>query len=124
MNNNIDYRSNAYSNINTNQAQHLQFQQEFDEKLKSIGKYISEEDFQKIHSENEINFYQTDSPFPFINNNSFSHKMKPIEFEGGNIYEGEWNENFVMDGHGKYFLFEEKVLAEGIFEKGELKKLG
>ena len=75
----------------------------------------------KILSENEINYYQPNSPFPFINNN-FSHKMKPIEFEGGNIYEGEWNENFVMDGHGKYFLLEEKVLAEGIWEKGELKK--
>lgn len=123
INNNIENKlNNTYSNINTNQAQNLHFHEEFEEKLKSIGKYISEEEFQKILLESEINFYQPNSPFPFINNNSFSHKMKPIEFEGGNIYEGEWNDNFVMDGHGKYFLIEEKVLAEGIWEKGELKK--
>ena len=109
------------TNFNSNQAQNPNFLQKFEEKLNSIGKYIPEEEFKNLLSEIEPNLYIPNEPFPFeIRSNS--HKMKPIEFEQGNIYEGEWNENFEMDGYGKYFLREEKVLAEGIWEKGELKK--
>ena len=105
-------------NLKTNEN----FLQLFEAKLNSIGKYIPEEEFQSMLSENLINLYEPNSPFPFGNGNPLSHKMKPIQFEQGNIYEGQWNENFEMDGYGKYFLKEEKVLAEGIWEKGTLKK--
>ena len=68
-----------------------------------------------------INIYKQNDPLPFQRKNFLSHQMKPVEFSGGNIYHGEWNENYEMDGCGKYFLREEKVLCEGIWEKGELK---
>ena len=87
-----------------------------------MGKYIPEEEFHKILNDINNNLYKPNDPFPFENMNPSPHKMKPIEFEQGNIYEGEWNENFEMDGYGKYLLKEENVLAEGIWEKGELKR--
>ena len=118
--NNIGLTTNT--NINSNQKKDPNFLQEFEEKMSSIGKYIPEEEFQSMISENISNLYVTNDPFPFESGNPNAHKMKPIEFEQGNVYEGEWNENLEMDGHGKYFLKEERVLAEGIWEKGELKK--
>ena len=118
---NIGLTTNTNFNI-TNQAEKPDFFQEFESKINTIGKYFPEEDFQKMLSENSDFLYKPEEPFPFGTGNELSHKMKPIEFPEGNIYEGQWNENLEMDGYGKYFLKEEKVLAEGIWEKGELKK--
>ena len=108
------------SETNTYQTPNKNFFIKFEEKIKSFGKLISEEDFQMIISDN-INIYKQNDPFPFHRKNFLSHQMKPVEFNGGNIYHGEWNEDYEMDGYGKYFLKEEKVLCEGIWEKGELK---
>ena len=119
--NNIGLITNTNYN-NTNQVEHQDFLQEFESKINTIGKFFPEEDFQRMLSENSDIFYKPEEPFPFGTGSEFSHKMKPIEFPEGNIYEGQWNEKFEMDGYGKYFLKEEKVLAEGIWEKGELKK--
>ncbi len=118
---NIGLTTNTNFNI-TNQAEKPDFFQEFESKINTIGKYFPEEDFHKMLSENSDFLYKPEEPFPFGTGNELSHKMKPIEFPEGNIYEGQWNENFEMDGYGKYFLKEEKVLAEGIWEKGELKQ--
>ena len=118
---NIGLTTNTNYNI-TNQAEKPDFFQEFESKINTIGKYFPEEDFQKMLLENSETLYKPEEPFPFGTGNELSHKMKPVEFPEGNIYEGQWNENFEMDGYGKYFLKEEKVLAEGIWEKGELKK--
>ena len=119
-NNELIYDNNLPSEKN-DQAK---FNQEFDEKLKLLGKYISEEEFETIISEitNNKNLNISNAPFPFQkNNNNNSYKMKPIEFLQGNVYHGEWNENMEMDGYGKYYLKKEKVLVEGIWEKGEIK---
>ena len=110
------------NNYMTNKDENPNFIQEFEEKLNTIGKYFPEEEFHTILSSNSEILYKPESPFPFGIGNPFSHKMKPIQFPEGSIYEGEWNENFEMDGYGKYYLKEEKVLAEGIWDKGELKK--
>ena len=118
--NNIEFTLNT--NTNANQITNKNYIQEFEERLNSMGKYIPEEEFQNIILDNENNLYKPNEPFPFRSNNQFPHKMKPIEFEQGNIYEGEWNDKFEMDGYGRYLLKEEKVLAEGIWEKGELKR--
>ena len=97
------------------------FFQEFDNKLKFIGKYISEDEFDNMIPE-EAHKLMKNEPFQLIKKeNSNSHKVRPVEFENGNIYFGQWNDDFEMEGYGKYYLKEEKVLAEGIWEKGELK---
>ena len=96
------------------------FVQEFEEKVKFIGHFITESEFETIIPE-ETNKYMKDKVFPLQLKNNNSHKIKPVEFENGNIYFGQWNEDFEMEGYGKYYLKEEKVLAEGTWEKGELK---
>ena len=124
-NNENNLQNNTEYNIiglTSNTINNPEFIQEFESKLEKIGKYIPELDFQKILSENNEIIYKPEDPFPFGNGNDSSYKMKPIEFPEGNIYEGQWNENLEMDGYGKYYLREEKVLAEGIWEKGELKR--
>ena len=96
------------------------FLKEFDEKIKLLGNYISEQEFEIMIPE-EANKYIKEQPFPIELKNNSSYKIKPVEFENGNIYYGEWNDNFEMEGYGKYYLKEEKVFAEGKWEKGELK---
>lgn len=108
------------SEANTFQHPSQNYFIEFEKRLKSIGKFVSEEEFQMAISEN-INIYMQNDPFPFHRKNFLSHKMRPVEFTQGNIYYGEWNEEYEMDGYGKYYLKEEKTLCEGIWEKGELK---
>lgn len=96
------------------------FLKEFDEKIKLIGQYMTEQEFEIMIPE-EANKYIKEQPFPIELKNNSSYKIKPVEFENGNIYYGEWNDNFEMEGYGKYYLKEEKVFAEGKWEKGELK---
>lgn len=96
------------------------FLKEFDEKIKLIGQYMTEQEFETMIPE-EANKYIKEQPFPIELKNNSSYKIKPVEFENGNIYYGEWNDNFEMEGYGKYYLKEEKVFAEGKWEKGELK---
>ena len=97
------------------------FLKEFNEKLQFIGKYISEEEFELMIPESANDFIKKES-FPFLQKeNILSYKMAPVEFENGNIYNGNWNESIEMEGYGKYYLKEEKVLVEGIWEKGQLK---
>ena len=115
---------NCVSEANKYQKNDSKFIEEFNQKIKLIGKYISEEDFDALISElTNINSNIPKESFPFKkNDNTFSYKMPPVELEQGNIYYGEWNENMEMDGNGKYYLKKEKVLAEGLWEQGELKK--
>ena len=109
--------SNNKSNINHKNS----FFTEFDEKVKLIGNYVSEEEFDIMIPEEAKKHIENES-FPSNLKNNNSYQIKPVEFENGNIYHGQWNDNFEMEGYGKYYLKEEKVFAEGIWEKGELKR--
>ena len=97
------------------------FLKEFDEKIKLIGNYISEQEFEIMIPEESKKHMKNESFLSDFKNNK-NHQIKPVEFENGNIYFGQWSDNFEMDGYGRYYLKEEKVLAEGIWEKGEIKK--
>ena len=110
----MDLKLFSNTNPDANQSLNNNFIKEFDEKLQSMGKYIQEEEFHNILTDIDNNLYKPNDPFPFESMNPFPHKIKPIEFEQVNIYEGEWNENLEMDGYGKYLLKGENVLAEGI----------
>jgi hypothetical protein len=97
------------------------FYKEFDEKIKLIGNYLSEKEFEMMIPEEAKKFINNESSLSNLQKRT-SYQVKPVEFENGNIYHGQWNDNFEMEGYGKYFLKNEKVLAEGVWEKGELKK--
>ena len=102
--------------------EHSIFLQKFDEKLPYIGKYIPIKDFESVIPEN-AHRYMTEKTIEIPNNiyNIKNYEIKPVEFtNGNNIYQGGWNENFEMEGYGKYYLKDEKVLAEGFWKNGEL----
>ena len=113
----LNNNKNNLNNINNDNT----FLQEFEEKIKFIGQFMTEDEFENMIPEEANNFMKNES-FPFEEKNTNSHKIKPVDFENGNIYFGHWNDDFEMEGYGKYYIKEEKVLAEGIWEKGELKK--
>ena len=119
-NNNNSIKNNSKGiNNSTNSNKSNQFLQEFDEKVKFIGTAVTEEEF-LIMLPDQVNTIIQNEPLQY-NKEKKSHNMKPIEFTNGNIYHGQWNKNFEMDGYGKYYLKDERILAEGIWDKGELK---
>lgn len=120
--NNIKKKENGNNskgiNNSTNSNKNKQFLKEFDEKIKFIGTPITEEEF-LIMLPDQVNTTIKNDPLQYKIKTK-SYNMKPIEFTNGNIYQGQWNKNFEMDGYGKYYLKDERILAEGIWEKGEL----
>ena len=45
-----------------------------------------------------------------ISFNKYIYEKKPIQFENGNIYSENWNDNFKMDGTDQYFIQQENKL--------------
>ena len=126
--NQFEYRNDTHAiknyllNSDQKNKNNKNFVQEFEEKIQTIGKIISEDAFENMIPEEEKKLINKNS----LSNidtlkKSNSNLMKPFQFENGNVFYGQWNEDFEMDGYGKYFLKEEKVLAEGVWEKGNLK---
>ena len=99
------------------------FTQSFEKKLPQFGSYCSYPEYENQLPQNIKNYIKK-NPIDFkkdIKNKEIYETPQPIEFKNGNIYCGNWNANSEMDGYGKYFLKDDKVLIEGIWEKGILK---
>ena len=96
----------------------------FENSLQYFGKYISEKNLNSFIPL-EVQKYMTEHPLEIkqelLEEVPDTYEVKPIEFKNGNIYFGNWNDNFKMEGQGKYYLKEDKVLAEGIWVNGDLK---
>ena len=97
------------------------FQEKFESKLPNFGQYIEKEQFiEKIPE--KANFYMTENEFKLpeeIKINENIYEMKPILFKNGNIYEGYWNENIIMDGKGKYYIEDGNLFIEGLWDNGK-----
>ena len=112
---------NLDKNINTSEKWY-EFKKNFEIKLPELGEYISKEPFyEKIPKK----------AFSFMNKNEFTcpddiiinkeiYLMNPIKLKNGNIYEGNWNKNYKMEGKGKYYKENEKIFIEGIWAEGVL----
>ena len=97
------------------------FLTKFDQNLHYFGEYISEEELKKIIPE-KFNNYMKKNPFQIKKEkNGETYETKPIIFKNGNVYHGNWNKDYKMEGEGKYYLKEENVFAEGNWVDGELK---
>ena len=99
------------------------FQSLLDMKLPDFGDYVPENDF-KTTIPKEYQDYMLNNPLkidPKYNKGSHIYDAKPIKFNNGNIYEGKWNKELRMDGPGKYYLTNDKILAEGNWDNGECK---
>jgi hypothetical protein len=98
------------------------FIKQFDEKLPNIGKYYDINQFKQIIPENANNYMIENVitiPEKYKTNNNI-YEIKPIEFENGNIYSGNWNEKYKMDGLGQYYIQDGNILVEGIWDDGNL----
>ena len=108
-----------YSNNNFDEN-YISFKKSFEEKLTLIGKYISFSEFEYLIPE-YAKQYMTENILDisqYLTPEIKTYEIKPVEFIGGNVYKGNWNENGEMQGYGQYYLKEEKVLAEGVWREG------
>lgn len=97
------------------------FKSKFDQFLPNFGEYIEEEELKKMIPEN-VRKYMENNPFSIKSDEpGETHKINPIMFKNGNVYHGNWNKYYKMDGKGEYYLKEENVFAEGKWVDGELK---
>ena len=93
----------------------------FENKLPTLGNYFGS-DFNTLISP-KIQNYITEHPLSIseeLLKNSQSYEIDAVEFTNGNVYQGGWSSDLKMEGQGKYFLKEDKVLAEGIWKEGNL----
>ena len=121
------------SNINSNKTgdssfirqitvdeNYLSFKKSFEEKLHLIGKYISISDFETLIPD-YARRYMTENILDiskYLTPEIKTYEIRPVEFIGGNVYKGNWNDKCEMQGYGQYYLKEEKVLAEGVWKEG------
>ena len=97
------------------------FKKKFETKLVEFGEYITQEQFNEKIPESILT-YMSKNQFEIpndININNELYEMNPIKFKNGNIYQGSWNENIVMDGFGKYYIEAGKIFIEGIWDNGK-----
>ena len=133
---NYNYSNDCHekkSNINSNKTgdssfisqiivdeNYLSFKKSFEEKLHLIGKYISISDFENLIPD-YARRYMTENILDiskYLTPEIKTYEIRPVEFIGGNVYKGNWNDKGEMQGYGQYYLKEEKVLAEGVWKEG------
>ena len=94
----------------------------FNEKLPYIGKNITQYEFEILIPENIYQYIKNKplniSNLPILQNKLFY--LNPVEFIKGNVYQGNWNNDIQMEGYGIYYLKKEKIVVEGVWEKGIL----
>jgi hypothetical protein len=117
--NNIHFSSKGDSapqyNYNT-------FSKKFNSKLHYLGKYFDIYEFRQIIP-NKANNYMIQNVLNIPKNlaiNKLTYEMKPVEFHNGNIYSGNWNEKYKMEGYGQYYIKEANLFVEGIWQSGKL----
>lgn len=110
----------SYSHQISLDENYLAFKKSFEEKLPQIGKYISLSEFESLIPE-DARRYMIENILDiskYLTPEIKTYEIKPVEFIGGNVYKGNWNEKAEMQGYGQYYLKEEKVLAEGVWKEG------
>ena len=92
------------------------------DKINDFGKIIHLKEYENNINENIRMFIAKNklNYRKYIKEDSNTYFSFPIKFENNNIYYGNWNENIEMDGYGIYFVNEQKVVTEGIWNKGNI----
>jgi hypothetical protein len=92
------------------------------DKISEFGKIIHLKEYENNINEN-IRMYIAKNKLNYRNymkRDSNTYFSFPIKFENNNIYYGNWNDNIEMDGYGIYFVNEQKVVTEGIWNRGNI----
>ena len=93
-----------------------------EKKISQMGNIISENEFNNIINK-DINNYIKKNVINFkdrIPQNISTFQLEPIKFKNNNIYYGNWNNNCQMEGYGIYYLNDNKVITEGVWNKGDI----
>ena len=104
------------------QYNYINFLKKFNSKLHYFGKYFDIYEFRQIIPE-KANNYMIQNVLNIPKNiavNKLTYEMKPVEFQNGNIYSGNWNEKYKMEGYGQYYIKEANLFVEGIWQSGKL----
>ena len=99
---------------NCPQTEYENFIKSFDQNLQLMGgHYISVSDFDILIPEgaHKIMTEKTFDISQYPTNLKKNYETKPVEFLNGCIYHGGWNDNFQMEGYGKFYLKNENVFA-------------
>ena len=104
------------------QFNYNKFSKKFNSKLHYIGKYFDITEFKNIIPKNANNYMiqnvlNIPDNIPQHNN---TYEMKPVQFQNGNIYSGNWSDKYKMEGYGQYYIKEANLFVEGIWENGKL----
>ena len=118
----FDGTNNKIQSKKTNQS-YYNFQNLFEENLPKLGEKCSENEFNSVIPM-EIKNYMSQHPLKKDSKYDkipHTYGAEPIQFNNGNIYKGNWNNDLKMDGPGIYYLKEDKILAQGNWDNGECK---
>ena len=95
---------------------------EIENNLLKFGIFIPINDFNRlipaetlIYIENNKLDYKN-----YINDNIEVYLQNPFQFPNSNIYYGNWSNNIEMEGYGRYYLKESKIITEGVWNKGNI----
>ena len=116
--------NNQFSSNGDSVPQHNynHFAKKFNSKLHYLGKYFDISKFKQIIPKN-ANTYMIQNVLSIPENitpKKNTYEMKPVQFQNGNIYSGNWSEKFRMEGYGQYYIKEVNLFVEGIWENGKL----
>ena len=116
--------NNQFYSNNDSVPQHNynHFSKKFNSKLHYLGKYFDISEFKQIIPKNANNYMiQNVLNIPEnITQNKNTYEMKPVQFQNGNIYSGNWSDKYKMEGYGQYYIKEANLFVEGIWESGKL----
>ena len=102
----------------------LIFNTQFDNFLiETESEKLTNDEFDKNIPENYLN-YSNEHVFnlpPELKEKKDLHSVQPIKFKNGNIFKGKWNNESRMEGKGKYYVKDDNIFIEGLWENGELK---
>lgn len=104
------------------QLNYNKFAKKFNSKLHYLGKYFDISQFKNMIPK-KANIYMIQNVLNIPQNikvNYPTYEMKPVEFQNGNIYSGNWSEKYKMEGYGQYFIKDANLFVEGIWISGKL----
>ena len=91
--------------------------------LRNIGDILTEKEFNDYLPE-KYKLFLIEHPYSDEKEDCIEQvvELEPFEFVNGNLYKGQWNANGRISGRGIYYLKEDKVLVEGVWEDGICKR--
>ena len=117
------YDFNSINSLKTNEKEkENEIKNNLNEKIPELGKIIHLKEYEEIISDNiiakiknnKLNFEN------YLPQNLVTYYSFPIQFKNNNIYYGNWNEKNEMEGYGIYYIYDQKVVTEGIWIKGNI----